>query len=667
MLAGLLQAHQGQIGPVDPDPPPPPLPGGAAEIVRFFMDVPQWIQIGGVFLGGLAAVALVVLSWRFRKEIGAWLTGIPAAFKIAAVALLLVGGTIGGLAGYQVYDFVEHDNRFCTGCHVMAEAYVAFEESAHAELGCKDCHAQPRTESARQLYLWVLDRPEEVGPHSPVADAFCTSCHIEGDAENWPQIAASLGHRVHFESDDPDLGYLMCVTCHGVSVHEFTPADATCGECHAAESEIRLGRMAAETELHCVACHDFLGEDPAFLPGAPEGMALLPDRAQCQACHAMAGLLEAAELDGDPHGAVCGACHNPHTQDAPAQAVETCMGCHEDAESVTIFHTGTHAPVLPDCMACHSAHSWSVQGTDCLSCHETVMEERVEQTFQDGGSGGSGTYAHGFAGGYVASSSASTGWEGWGSSIFAEPARPWALLATHRSEGPQAEENTRAGVDASTPSASDTLPPPPRASRPFLHREHEGVSCAECHGTAVEHGVVTVRTARDCAACHHDPGRPYECQDCHAASGLIGPWGIAAPMNLTVWDEPRSRDLPFDHQAHEGIACQDCHTGPVMLAVEITCASCHEDHHLPAADCTRCHSPAEPGVHGLEVHLTCTSSGCHAGTAGERPALTRSLCLACHADQRDHEPGLDCQNCHMIPDPPPVRGRGAVRNPGAAS
>lgn len=190
------------------------------------------------------------------------------------------------------------------------------------------------------------------------------------------------------------------------------------------------------------------------------------------------------------------------------------------------------------------------------------------------------------------------------------------------------------------------------------------LSCLQCHGTAEGHGILTVRTARDCAACHHDPGRPYECGDCHPDAQLAPSRTVSASMELTVWDEIRTRDLSFEHATHETLECQDCHTGAVMLAVEQECAACHDDHHRPEADCATCHEPAPEGVHGLEVHLTCTSSGCHAGTAGERPELTRTLCLTCHVDQRDHEEGLKCQSCHMVPvDPPLRRSRGSTSIP----
>lgn len=620
MPVTLLQVHGGQVGPVDPHPEPPPLPGGAAEIVRFFMEMPQWVQIGGVVVGGVAAVLVLSFAWRHRATLRARIAAVPGSLKVAVLAVALVGGTLGGAAGYRVYDFVEHDNHFCTGCHLMAEAYVAFDESAHNELGCKDCHKQSKMASARQLYLWVLDRPEEVGPHSPVPNAVCASCHIDDDPDRWPQIAASLGHRVHFESDDPDLGELMCVTCHGVSVHEFVPASATCGECHDSESEVRLGRMAEETDLHCVACHDFLADEPAALTGLPEGMSLMPDRAQCSACHAMSGLLSAEELDRDPHGAVCGACHNPHTQDTPADAAESCTGCHERADTLTIFHTGTHAPAMDDCVQCHDAHRWEVEGTECRSCHTSVMGQQAAMGPLDAGDApGEGRPAPGAA------------------------------------SPPEATFPGLGGVRDVRP-AADTLPPPPGRSRPFQHTRHETLSCTACHGTAVEHGVVTVRTPRQCAACHHDPGRGYECASCHGASSLAGPWGIGAEMGLTVWETPRPRTLPFDHDLHGELTCTTCHSGPVLLQVETTCATCHEEHHRAEADCSSCHRPAPEGTHGLEVHLTCSNSGCHAGTVDARPTLSRSLCLTCHADQVDHEPGMTCHECHLVPERPWARG-----------
>jgi hypothetical protein len=196
--------------------------------------------------------------------------------------------------------------------------------------------------------------------------------------------------------------------------------------------------------------------------------------------------------------------------------------------------------------------------------------------------------------------------------------------------------------------------------RPFRHSQHESVSCTSCHGVGDEHRVTIVRTPRDCAACHHGPDVTprYSCSDCHSAADMPQPGPVPATLALSVWDEPRIRDLPFDHERHTELQCQDCHTSPILLSVERECASCHAEHHYPDAECTSCHLPTEPEAHDPQAHLTCSGSGCHSGESAERPALSRSLCIMCHTEQWDHEPGGDCASCHMIPADPVERPAG---------
>ncbi|HEY0672788.1 MAG TPA: NapC/NirT family cytochrome c, partial [Longimicrobiales bacterium] len=54
-----------------------------------------------------------------------------------AIALVML---IASLGMYRVYDYVQHDNDFCTGCHLMQDPFARFERSAHRGLGCKACH-----------------------------------------------------------------------------------------------------------------------------------------------------------------------------------------------------------------------------------------------------------------------------------------------------------------------------------------------------------------------------------------------------------------------------------------------------------------------------------------------------------------------------------------------
>jgi hypothetical protein len=191
----------------------------------------------------------------------------------------------------------------------------------------------------------------------------------------------------------------------------------------------------------------------------------------------------------------------------------------------------------------------------------------------------------------------------------------------------------------------------PAQPRPFTHERHARLGCLECHGSGPRHGDVRIRSARDCAACHHDPRRAETCAGCHA-SGTLPSRAVPSTMALSVWPEPGTRPLPFEHPRHARLTCRNCHTAPVTLGVQLECRSCHEDHHRPEAECAQCHRRSEPPSHRRESHLACAGSGCHAPLVRERLTMSRNLCLVCHLEQREHEPGRNCAPCHILSRPP---------------
>jgi hypothetical protein len=361
-----------------PDSLSSPLPGGISAVVRFFFQVPQWLQISGAIAAVLVAIAVVVVLWRRRAPIIDWFRTRPKlvwAGMIAGVAVLAVAGAAFGFASWH---YMQHDNGFCTGCHVMGPAFQKFSNSEHAQLECHDCHQQPITASMRQLYLWVLERPEEIGPHAPVRDAVCARCHIQEDPDStWQRIIATTGHKLHLESDSAPLRQVMCVTCHGRDVHRFLPPRETCGQsgCHEpVDTRIRLGAMADQTGMHCVACHNFTAQLPTAAPVDSLTQRMVPTRPQCFGCHNMQNLMNAFDAEQDPHQGQCGLCHNPHVQTVPGRSWTTCAtsGCHMRVDTLTPFHRGLHAGVLEKCSTCHVAHTWQVRGMDCRSCHRVL-------------------------------------------------------------------------------------------------------------------------------------------------------------------------------------------------------------------------------------------------------------------------------------------------------
>ena len=174
-----------------------PLPRGAASLVRFlFNSVPQWVQIGGVFVGAIVAAIVLVILWRRRAQIIGWFRAKSRGWKLGFAAMLVLVLSGAGFAGAKTWNFMMHDNAFCTGCHVMETPFRKFTAGEHSDLSCHDCHRQGMLASARQVYQWVAERPERIGSHAAVPNAVCAECHIQRDADSsWKRIWRRLGMR----------------------------------------------------------------------------------------------------------------------------------------------------------------------------------------------------------------------------------------------------------------------------------------------------------------------------------------------------------------------------------------------------------------------------------------------------------------------------------------
>jgi hypothetical protein len=52
------------------------------------------------------------------------------------------------------------------------------------------------------------------------------------------------------------------------------------------------------------------------------------------------------------------------------------------------------------------------------------------------------------------------------------------------------------------------------------------------------------------------------------------------------------------------------------------------------------------------AHVTCSGSGCHQDPPFDNGLpRTRAVCLVCHQDMKDHQPGRVCVDCHTLPSP----------------
>ena len=600
-------------------------------VIRWFFSVPQWVQLTGAVLAIIVGLIAIVLVWRNARALRAWMRerhhSTPIFWKtvLGAVAVLVLLGMGGSGASFFVYS--QNNNQFCLSCHTLHdEVYQRFQQSKHhrvANLRCHDCHAEPLVAETMQIVKWMLLRPTEVGPHAPVPRAVCAGCHIKDNPDStWKRIIATAGHTVHLATDTAKKLRIECLTCHGVTAHRFVPVAQTCAQsgCHK-QTEIRLGKMAGQTSLHCTTCHQFTA--PVSDSGTHVAFAtLVPTQRNCLGCHEMRKVIERFVPANDPHEGRCGDCHNPHTQTTPAGAFKSCTnaGCHVRPDTLTPFHRGTHIRALPNCGACHQEHTWKVRGQSCLACHQNIYKTPPKPAFR--------------------------------------PDRTTGLLVDMQPVGLLASTGDDAAILATMLVVPPRSPPQQAAGAvrdtvTFSHATHRGVPCASCHTTTgATHGAVTVRSIRDCQQCHHETtvrtlgGGPSACLHCHESSSL--PAGSQqVTVRTTTPATPKTRTLPFAHTTHATVTCAQCHTTPVTLAAAATCSGCHTDHHAAQRNCTTCHS-AYDAHRGQPVHSGCAGSGCHTDRATLALTAARNVCLSCHVQQIEHKPGRDCGTCHRV-------------------
>jgi len=525
--------------------------------------------------------------------------------------------------GAVSWNYMQHDNGFCVGCHVMTPAFTAMQTSTvHDTLQCHDCHTQSIFTSAWQLYLWLKDRPESIEKHADVPTATCTRCHSpdagdEARRERWQRVAQTAGHRIHLESDSSALSDVRCTTCHSLEVHRFVPADRTCGQsgCHAVEdTRIVIGPMANQPTLHCVTCHQYTAQLPQLASLDSARGTIRPGGRQCFSCHAMRERLDDFDPARDPHGGQCGMCHNPHTQTRPEEALKQCAtsGCHADWRQVS-FHMGAnHRRSAPQCQTCHTPHAARVDASDCTGCHADVSR-RVPRLRN--------------------------------LPVPFDTSRALRRVALRHEEKPSREPPGKH-------SGFFVKPPRAAAADSFDHRRHRSLACLTCH--AVQGSArLTFEPPRGCQICHHQAPARNECAACHEPAELAAP--LAASITVAVRDAaPRTRQASFAHQRHASLACSSCHTQPVSLAPADSvraCQSCHRDHHTAQRECLSCHREAATAVHAppAEAHRACDA--CHTPAVIAALVPDRGLCLTCHARQADHMPNRECSTCHFLEDP----------------
>ena len=271
--------------------------------------------------------------------------------------LLILALLIVAIPSIFIYDYTQHNPKFCTTCHVMNEAYDTWEVSAMHDLNCHACHEASMAESMQHVYDVLTKNPTVVTKLVEIDNEMCETCHASNDPQ-WLQVINTAGHKAHlYEGAD----YVECIECHGMELHVFRPPEEPCLECHTPENVHGSETMM----IDCLTCHDFLVETHD----------LTPVRDDCITCHRNEGEITIA-MPSEAHlDSTCTTCHNPHGEVTDVE----CTECHDVDEGIheTPFHqlcTSCHVPheevdIKETCETCHEDQVEHYAPASCTNCH----------------------------------------------------------------------------------------------------------------------------------------------------------------------------------------------------------------------------------------------------------------------------------------------------------
>lgn len=242
------------------------------------------------------------------------------------------------------YNFSQEDPGFCDLCHVMEEPHNQWRVSAHKDIPCQQCHSMNLLSQNRLMLSYLTaSKTSEIKHDHGLEKPWetCKACHLDSVRQGGVTLRKSYGHARHVFMEKID-----CRECHTGEMHNFTPDQEKCLNCHADKGVHGLGMEG----FACLTCHAYGDET------------IMPRSDKCLTCHA-GEIPPSAPMNS----LQCQSCHHPHTRVEPT--VEDCRKCHINQDRV-----GSHAQHGEiSCMHCHKAHGWRVgpqqAETLCAECH----------------------------------------------------------------------------------------------------------------------------------------------------------------------------------------------------------------------------------------------------------------------------------------------------------
>ena len=266
----------------------------------------------------------------------------------AIVVLLLLVTIMGGILGVRYYKHTREDPDFCLSCHMMKEAFRSWQTSKHRDFTCQVCHTMSILEQNRMLVGFVVKGGDSINQkHGRISPwNTCKGCHLADVEQGSVTLSNSYGHATHVF-----MQKINCSKCHTGSLHNFSPDETACSECHGDKLIHGLGMEG----MSCLKCHSYSEKAP-----------MMVNKERCMRCH------ENIPVKGTMSSLNCFECHHPHGKIKPSSqdCLKTCHGNEAKVGQHNLHMTKAGLK----CLDCHKAHVWSIGRKEaqnlCSRCHE---------------------------------------------------------------------------------------------------------------------------------------------------------------------------------------------------------------------------------------------------------------------------------------------------------
>lgn len=300
--------------------------------------------------------------------------------------------------GYSSWNSA-NPQKTCASCHEISPSVSQWQQSAHREVGCTECHGTALSNGVHSLkekanmvftHLGKGKTPDEIRLTEKqvleISDK-CAECH-QSEYAKWKSSGHSANYADIFmngKHNAEEAPYWACLRCHGM-FHEGT-IKTLLEKPISPEGVWKLTDLSkvSQPTIPCLACHQFHTDNmphgrTARFDSPKETFYQRPERnpsislyVRTDHRHIRADKLhkitmfsngKPVKVSDDPVQKLCNQCHSPNFAHAAGSQDDcTPRGVHEGLS----------------CMACHSPHSNDARNS-CKNCHPAISNCKIDVT-----------------------------------------------------------------------------------------------------------------------------------------------------------------------------------------------------------------------------------------------------------------------------------------------